>query len=64
MSDQAPAPNFERHVSHRCSRMAEHYPSSNFANPLPIPCDQCCSVESIWRSIPYEPDGRTAWQSE
>lgn len=55
----------ERHVSHRCPRMAEHaesYRSGQYKDSdeaLPVPCDDCYSVEVIWRRVPYESDSRT-----
>lgn len=49
----------ERHVSRRCPRMDAHHPADRRVQPLPVPCEDCYSIESVWRRIPYEPDGRT-----
>lgn len=45
----------ERHVTRRCPRMADH----SWPLALPVPCEDCYSVESIWRRIPWEADNRT-----
>lgn len=47
---------YERHVTRRCPRMREHGIWRNGEKVLPVPCEDCYSVESIWRPIPYEPD--------
>lgn len=45
----------ERHVTHRCRRMQDHT-SKPF---VPVPCENCYAVESVWRAIPYEPNSRS-----
>jgi hypothetical protein len=55
-----PAPSGEaRHVSTRCPRIAEHMRIEIIdrrpVRPLPEPCEQCYSVESV--VIPYESPG-------
>lgn len=49
----------ERHVTRRCPRMREHGIYRNGVRALPVPCEDCYSIESVWRRIPYEHDSKT-----
>ena len=52
---------WQRHVSTRCPRMAEHgrveVVDGKVVQLTPYPCADCYSIESFWHRIPWEKDG-------